>query len=312
MTQQPGKQMPQMSLRGAVDLAAVAAAAKAREKAANRPRSAASFVIDVTEAEFQTVVVEQSLTVPVVLDLWADWCAPCKQLGPVLEQLAEEYAGRFLLAKVDVEANPRLGQIFQAQSIPLVVAVVKGQPVPLFQGAQPEPQVRAYLEELLRVAAENGVTGTLGSAVAAEPTPELPPEPPLHAQARAQIDAGDLAGAAESFRQALLQSPADEEAKLGLAQVGLLQRTEGVDPAAARAAAAAAPEDLEAQLMAADLDLLGGHVADAFDRLIAAIRVTQGEDRQRLREHLVELFAVVGPADPRVATARRALTTALF
>ncbi len=304
--------MPQMSLRGAVDLAAVAATAKAREKAASRPSSAAAFVIDVAEADFQSLVVEQSLTVPVVLDLWADWCAPCKQLGPILEQLAQEYAGRFLLAKVDVEANPRLGQIFQAQSIPLVVAVVKGQPVPLFQGALPEPQVRAYLEELLRVAAENGVTGTLAEAPVAEAEPQLPPEPPLHALARAQIDAGDFSGAAESYRQALLQAPGDEQAKLGLAQVALLHRTAGADLASARAAAAAAPTDLGAQILVADLEVLGGQFEEAFARLIAAIREAQGEDRQRLREHLVELFGVVGSDDPRVSSARRALTTALF
>ncbi len=304
--------MPQMSLRGAVDLAALAAAAKAREQAAARPAGSSSFVLDVSEQEFQTLVVEQSLTVPVVVYLWADWCAPCKQLTPILEALAAEYAGRFLLAKVDVEANPQLSQVFGAQSIPMVVAVIKGQPVPLFQGALPEAQIRAYFEELLRVAAENGVTGVLDGG----PTPEAaeiePAESPLQAQAFAAIERGDLAAAALAYEQALVQAPADSEAQAGLAQVQLLQRTEGVDLAQARAAAAAAPEDLDAQIMAADLDLLGGHLDDAFNRLITVISQCSGADRDRVRTHLVGLFAVAGPSDLRVVAARRALTTALF
>jgi putative thioredoxin len=270
-------------------------------------------VVDVTEAEFQQVVVEQSMTVPVVIDLWATWCQPCKQLSPVLERLAEEYGGRFLLAKVDVDANPRLGQVFQAQSIPMVVAVVKGQPVPLFQGALPEQQVRAYLDELLRVAAANGVTGTLSAAPSAEGDEQAEPElPPLHQEAYDAIERDDLPAAAAAYQQALFENPADELAKAGLAQVNLLLRTQGADPQEARTAAAAAPSDPQAQILVADLDILGGHVEDAFARLVDAVRVTSGEDRDKVRSHLLELFEVVGTTDPRVVTARRALTNALF
>jgi putative thioredoxin len=271
MSQAPGPSIP---MRGAVDLAAGAAAAKRRQQPPPPASAAGSFVVDVDEAGFQSVVIEQSMTVPVVIDLWAEWCGPCKQLSPVLERLADEYGGRFLLAKVDVDANPRLGQVFQAQSIPMVVAVVKGQPVPLFQGAVPEQQVRAYLDELLKVSAANGVTGV-------------------------------LAGAGE-------QPAADEDAEPPLPPLHLLLRTEGVDPAQARAAAAAAPTDPAAQILVADLDLLGGHVEDAFARLVDTVRATSGEDRNAVRAHLVELFTVVGPQDERVATARRALTAALF
>jgi putative thioredoxin len=316
MSQTPRSSVP---LRGAVDLAAVAAAAQRRQQAAERPAgggaAAGGVVVDVNEADFQDVVLEQSMTVPVVVDLWADWCGPCKQLSPVLEQLAEEYGGRFLLAKVDVDANPRLAQVFQAQSIPMVVAVVKGQPVPLFQGALPEQQVRAYLDELLRVAEANGVTGVLAGAGEADPDgvePEEAPLPPLHQEAFDAIDAGDLDAAIVAYEKALAQNPADEMAKAGLAQVKLLQRTTGVDPQAARDAAAQAPTDADAQIVVADFDVMGGHVEDAFARLVDTVRVTAGDDREKVRSHLVELFTVVGPTDDRVIKARRALTSALF
>ncbi|HEX3005145.1 MAG TPA: tetratricopeptide repeat protein [Angustibacter sp.] len=311
-------------LRGAVDLAAVAAQAKRREQAASSAGASGgasgsaadgAYVVDATEASFQGVV-EQSMTVPVVVDLWAEWCGPCKQLSPVLERLAAEYAGRFLLAKVDVDANPRLGQLFQAQSIPTVVAIVKGQPVPLFQGALPEQQVRAYLDELLRVAEANGVTGRIEGGAAApegdvEP-PAEPPLPPLHQKAFDAIEAGDLDAAAAAYEQALAQAPADADAKVGLAQVNLMRRTQDADPQAARDAAAGAPSDPDAQMLVADLDLLGGHVDDAFSRLVETVRATSGDDRDRVRRHLVELFEVVGVDDPRVAAARRALSAALF
>jgi putative thioredoxin len=317
MSQTPRSSVP---LRGAVDLAAVAAASQRREQAAARAADGAapgagSVVVDVNEVDFQDVVLEQSMTVPVVVDLWADWCGPCKQLSPVLERLAQEYAGRFLLAKVDVDANPRLAQVFQAQSIPMVVAVVKGQPVPLFQGALPEQQVRAYLDELLRVAEANGVTGVLagdGEANGDAAEPEEAPLPPLHQQAFDAIDAGDLDAAIVAYEKALAQNPADEMATAGLAQVKLLQRTTGVDPQAARDAAAQSPTDADAQIVVADLDVMGGHVDDAFARLVDTVRVTAGDDREKVRSHLVELFTVVGPTDDRVIKARRALTSALF
>jgi putative thioredoxin len=316
-----------MSLRGAVDLAAVAAQAKRREQAANgQSRPSSDFVVEATEESFQSVV-ELSLSVPVVVDLRAGYSEQSVQLSQVLERLATEYAGRFLLARVDIETNPRLAQVFQTQAVPTVVAVVKGQPVPLFQGALPQEQVRAYLDELLRVAEANGVTGTVPSGAGAEPgeadaegaaatveqpLPPEPPLPPLHQEAYDAIERGDLDAAAAAYEKAIAQAPADDEAKAGLSQVNLLRRTEGADPQAARAAAAAAPQDPQAQILVADLDLLGGHVEDAFARLVDTVRVTSGDERNAVREHLVELFEVVGQADPRVVTARRALSAALY
>jgi putative thioredoxin len=322
VSQTPRSSVP---LRGAVDLAAVAAASQRRQQAAARGGGAAAsgdspaqdaggVVVDVNEADFERVVLEQSVTVPVVVDLWAEWCGPCKQLSPVLERLATEYGGRFLLAKVDVDANPALAQAFQAQSIPMVVAVVKGQPVPLFQGALPEQQVRAYLDELLKVAEANGVTGVLAPAAenGGEAEDVEQALPPLHQEAFDAIDRGDLAAAVSAYEKALAQNPGDEMAKAGLAHVKLLQRTADVDPQAAREAAAAAPADPDAQILVADLDMMGGHVEDAFARLVDTVRLTAGDEREKVRSHLVELFTVVGPTDERVAKARRALTSALF
>jgi putative thioredoxin len=337
MSNQPaGPPRPALDLRGAVDLGALAARrppAGAADGAAGAPGAAAAgapsgadappgaaagaFALDVTDATFATDVLATSMNVPVVIDFWATWCGPCRQLSPVLEKLAAEYDGRILLAKVDVDANPQLAGAFQVQSIPSVFAVLKQQPIPLFQGAQPEPQVRAVLTELLRVAEANGVTGRLergpGAAAGDEaPEPVEEPLPPLIQAAYDAIERDDLAGAVAAYEQALKENPADDEARVGLAQVKLMQRTDGVDPAEARALASSDPANIEAQLLAADLDLQEGLVEDAFTRLIDRVRQTSGDERERVRSHLVELFELVGTSDPRVIKARGRLASALF
>ena len=273
------------------------------------------YVIEVTEASFQVDVLQQSMTVPVVIDFWATWCEPCKQLSPILERLATEYDGRFVLATIDVDANQALAQSAQVQSIPTVMAVLRGQAVPLFQGALPEADVRRFIDELLKVAVANDVTGraeaTSGSAEA-QAEPEEEPIDPRFEAAYDAINAGDFDAAAAAYQQVLAESPADAEAKAGLAQVGLLRRTAGVDDAAARRAADENPADVDAQLQVADLDIVGGKVEAAFDRLIDMVRKVAGDDRDRVRSRIVELFEVVGPADPRVTKARAALASALF
>jgi putative thioredoxin len=324
MTNQPGMRAgagrPSLNLRGAVDLGALARPASAGARGGGASGAPAgkpgAFVIDTTDGTFSTDVINASQTVPVVLDFWATWCEPCKQLSPLLESLVAEYGGRVLLAKIDVDANPQLAQAFQVQSIPSVFAVVKGQPIPLFQGAQPEPQVRAVFDELMRVAEANGVSGQLAAAddpeAGEDAEPEEEPLPPLHQAAYDAIEQDDLDAAIAAYQQALRESPADDLARVGLAQVQLMKRTNGVDPAEARATAAANPTDPEAQIVVADLDVLGGHIEDAFARLIDTVRVTGAEDREKVRSHLVELFEVVGKEDPRVPKARIALANALF
>jgi putative thioredoxin len=303
---------------GAVDLGALAAAREAQAQAEQRAAARAAdptapaTVVDVTDATFQTDVLEQSTTVPVVIDLWATWCAPCKQLSPILERLADEYAGRWLLAKVDVDANPGIAQAFQVQSIPSVFAVIGGRPLPLFQGALPEQQVRAYLEELLKVAAANGITGDVGQGSGAEPADAEPPADPRMEAAYEAIEAGDWATARAAYQQMLDASPSDHVAKAGLALVGLFERVAGRDHGTLLAEADAAPDDLAAQEIAADVLVLDSRPLEAFARLIGAIRFTSGPERDRLRKHLLDLFEVVGPEDPAVSRARIDLANALF
>ncbi|MFF1485865.1 tetratricopeptide repeat protein [Streptomyces sp. NPDC058319] len=319
-----------MSMSGVVDLAAVKAAQEAKAKAEQARAQAAreggvgavspaDLVIDVDEAGFEHDVLQRSAEVPVVIDFWAEWCQPCKQLSPVLERLAVEYAGRFLLAKIDVDANQMLMQQFGIQGIPAVFAVVAGQALPLFQGAADETQIRQTLDQLVQVAEQRfGLTG-LTVDPEAEPGGQAPQQAPaagpheslLNAAAQA-LDAGDLGGAAQAYKNVLADDPGHPEARLGLAQAELLQRVQDLDPQRVRQEAAEKPSDVPAQIAAADLDLVGGHVEDAFGRLIDTVRRTAGEDRDAARLRLLELFEVVGAEDPRVAAARRALARALF
>ncbi|TDT38424.1 putative thioredoxin [Streptomyces sp. BK208] len=320
-----------MSMSGVVDLAAVKQAQEAKAKAEQARAEAArhggagavspaDLVIDVDEAGFESDVLQRSTEVPVVIDFWAEWCEPCKQLSPVLERLAVEYNGRFLLAKIDVDANQMLMQQFGVQGIPAVFAVVAGQALPLFQGAAGEAQIRQTLDQLVQVGEERfGLTGLVvdpeaepGAAQAAAPErPAGPHDAALEAAVRA-LDAGDLGGAVQAYKNVLAEEPGNTEAKLGLAQAELLQRVQTADPQKVRQEAADNPGDARAQIAAADLDLVGGHVEDAFGRLIDTVRVTAGDDRDAVRLRLLELFEVVGADDPRVTAARRALARALF
>jgi putative thioredoxin len=296
------------ALAGAVDLAAIKARSDAAARAAGAP-APGEHVVEVTEATFQAEVIDRSFQVPVLIDLWADWCEPCKQLSPILEKLANEAAGSWVLAKIDTEANPRIAQALQVQSIPAVYAVIGGQLVPGFQGALPEPQVREFVGAVLSAAQQANLSGAAPGGVAATPD-EAPADPRFDAAEQALQD-GDFALAAERYQAILDAEPANAEAALALRQVGLLQRVEKLD-ASDVARADATPDDIEAQLAAADYALASNDAEAAFGRLLAALRRTSADERDAVRDRLVEYFDILGPDDPRVGPARRELANALF
>lgn len=312
---QPSQQ-PRLDVRGAVDLSALARPAAPAGESAGALAAPGPYTIDVTEAIFGDLV-QSSAQYPVVVLLWSGRSPASLDLAREMGVLAERAAGGFLLARVDVDVNRQIATAFQVQSLPSVVAVLAGQPVPLFEGSYPAEQIAGVLDQLLAAAAANGVTGRAPRGSdddpdAPEPEPAEPPLPPLHEEAYEAIERGDLDAAADAYARALRENPRDAMARAGLAQVELLRRTQDVDPVEAREAAARDPRDLDAQLLVADLDVLGGMVDDAFSRLVDVVRRTAGEERERTRVRLVDLFEVVGAEDPRVGPARRTLASALY
>lgn len=309
MTQPPSG----LNLRGAVDLSALSRPAP---KAGGGGGTGASngVVVEITAETFQEAV-NTSMTVPVVVDLYSARSAASAQLSATLQQLAATYAGKFQLARVDADTNPQIAQAIGAQALPTTFAIIKGQPLPLFQGAHPAEQIQAVLDELLRAAAENGVTGTISGAEAPE-TSEEPPEPPLPPHLQAAYDAienGSFEDAIAGLELAIKQNPGDDEAKALLAQVQLLGRLESVDPMAALTAARdAAPGDVAVQLVAADVEVSTGQAPAAYERLLAAVRASAGDDKDAARARLVELLLIADPADPAVLKARRDLAIALY
>jgi putative thioredoxin len=322
------------SIYGAVDLGARQQAAQRQQRAAQATPDGAGdgavAVIDVTEETFNTEVVERSRTTPVIIDLWAEWCGPCKQLSPVLEKLAGEADGQWVLAKVDVDANQRLAQALQVQSIPMVVAVIGGQLVDGFLGALPEAQVKQWIDQVVAAAEQIAAGGPPGGpggpgqqpGAAGQPGPGGPmgpggpggPDPsnPAYAEAQEAMQRGDMDAAADAFRRVLAASPADPVAKVGLARVELFRRLDSYDEAKVRREAAEHPEDVAAQGQVADIEVGAGHVEEAFDRLLGVVRRTSGEQRDEARKQLIGLFDIFPPQDPRVKKARGQLASLLF
>ena len=291
-----------LNIAGAIDLSRLA---KPAEPAS--PTSTSAHVFDVRQEEFEDKVLRRSLEVPVLVDFWAEWCGPCKQLSPVLERLAEEFAGRWVLAKVDVDANQALSAQLQIQSIPTVFLALGGRLIPGFQGALPEAQLRQFLEQVLQAAEQAGLPGPEGDAA----PPVAPVDPELLA-AEDALGNEDYAAALAAYDALLARKPGDAAAVLGKAWASLLQRAAHLDPGPVLAAAEAAPDDVAAQTAAADVEVLSEQIQPAIDRLIGFVRRSSGEDRDRARVHLLELFSVLDPEDERIVTGRRALSNALY
>lgn len=290
-------QIPPVSMHGAVDLASLA-----------RPAAAEGTVAahEITEATFESVV-QRSMSTPVVVALVSAASPACADLLQRLGALVDGYDGALEWGSIDIDAQPRLAQAFQVTAVPTVLALVGARPLPLFQGNADDAQITSVLDQVVQFARGGAPADT--EEQQGEPEQPLPPE---HQRAYEAIERGDLDAAAAAFEQALQANPKDSDAKAGLAQVQLMARTATADPAAVRQASADNPQDVDAQLAVADLDILGGHVEDAFARLIDLVRATAGDDRERVRTRLVELFEVVGGHDQRVVSARQALAAALY
>ncbi len=305
---------------GAIDLSALRPSGAAAP-ASGPPLAGAvggSFSFDVTEEGFQSQVLEASAQHPVVLALWSSRAQQSRAAVDLISKVADSFGGRLGLARLDIDSSPQLAQALQVRAVPYVLAVLRGQPVPLFEGSVDEAAAREAMEQVLQAATANGITGTATPASGPADDAELddaddePFSDPRFAEAEAALERGDTEQAVAAYRRLVAANPTDAEAATRLAQAELVLRTSGVDPATVRAAAADNPDDDEAQLLAADLDLLGGNADDAFDRIIEVVRRTAGTERDRARQHLVALFDVVGADDPRVARARRRLASALF
>jgi putative thioredoxin len=291
---------------GAVPLDALAARSTSTAQPAPASSNGVVTVIDVTEATFQRDVLERSMQTPVVIDFWAAWCGPCKQLSPILEKLANADGGAWVLAKIDVDANQRLAAAAGVQGIPAVKAVWQGAIVGEFTGAVPEREVRGWLDQLLK---GTGAQRPDGDAVEA---PSGEEEDPALVEAAGAFERGDYEAAEAAYQAILASKPNDPVATQGLAGVRLFKRAEQLDPQATFEKAQANPDDVEAQLAAADVELLTGNPARAFERIVGLVTRTAGADRDRARLHLLGLFDAAGPEEPAVASARAALSRALF
>ncbi|AZG43890.1 Thioredoxin [Gordonia insulae] len=317
-------------MSGAVDLSALKERADAQRQQAQRPAAApradqppnggpagggpgasstpgassGPAVLDVTDETFEAEVLERSQRQLVLVDLWAEWCGPCKQLSPVLESLATRAQGSWVLAKIDVDASPRIAQAFRVQSIPMVVAIAQGQPVAAFNGVRSEAEITQWVDDILAQLGDV-LPGGDGAGAAAEPEAD----DPRMVAAEEKLNAGDFDGALADYRAIVEVEPENIEAASAARNLEFVLRAQAHDPAIVETAA---PTDVDAQLAAADVLLMSQRPEEAFDRIIAVVKVTAGDDRTRARTRLLELFELFDPAEPFVITARRRLATALY
>jgi putative thioredoxin len=299
-------------MAGAVDLAAIKARSEAAARAASAPPPGpGAAVVSVTEAGFQADVLERSYQVPVLINVIAAGSPASDQLAVVLEKLAAEGAGAWVLAVLDIDLSPRVAQALQVQSVPTVFAVIAGQLVPGFSGALPEDQVREFVSAVLEAAVQSGLSGAAAAPAEAEAPPAEPPSDPRFDAAEEALDAGDFDAAIAGFQAILDVEPANADAALALRQTRFLQRIQSL-PADAVARAATAPTDVTAQLAAADQELAVNDPGAALERLLSLVARVSGEDRDQVRDRLLDYFELLGPEDERVPSARRRLANALF
>ncbi|WP_051059227.1 tetratricopeptide repeat protein [Nocardiopsis lucentensis] len=309
------------SPNSAVDLGARKAALEreAKQRAEESAGRSNPYAVNVDEANFQAEVLERSMSAPVVLAVLAGWSEQSKQVESALDRLSSASGGNWFLAKLDSEASPQLVQALRVPTTPMIIVAVQGQVMPGPAGPATEEQLRDWLGQVFSALAEQGMLppghpGTVEGEPSAEEAqqPEQPAVDPVDAEAQAALERGDLAAAEAAYAKAVEASPDDVEAKLKLAQVRLVGRLQDVDAGAVRQAAADDPENVAAQCAVADIDMYGGKFEDAFDRLITTVKRTSDDDRNKARTHLLTLFELLPPGDPRVGAARRKLTSALF
>ena len=257
--------------------------------------------IQVSVENLSTEILPLSLIRSVIVLMWSPRSSESVEMIKTLGKLETDYNGAFALARVDVDANPEVGQAFQTKSVPYAVAIIAEQMVPLFEQSYPEAQVKMVIDKVLTLASEQGI----GEA----PAEQIEPE---ETEALDALESGDYIKAEAAYKKWLARKPAENLAKLGLAQTQLLIRTEGLDLNAVVAQSALTPTDVDLQLRAADVEIVNGGVEAAFSRLLHAIKATTGDERTKVKNHLLQLFALVDPSDPRLAAARKELASALF
>jgi len=305
---------PSFNRPGAVDLSQLAQRAQqSAPSQMNGPRTAGgSYVVEVTEETFEAETIRKSVKHPVIVELYSPRVATGQQLSDALIEIANASDGKFLLARLNVDAAPGIVQALGLQAVPTVVALLNGQLAPLFQGVLPKDQVQAAIDQLLKAAVANGMVGRAEPAGSEAPPEDPEPQAdPRYAAADAALERGDFAAAREEFDKLLQANPSDGEALAGKAQAGLYARAASLD-ARTTVAAANGTDDLDSQLAAADVEMISGQAEAAFARLIGLVQRLSGEERNQVRVRLLELFETLGNSDEQVLKARRDLMTALF
>lgn len=300
---------------GAVDLSSLKSSAPPAGGAGGpgQAAGAGAYTVELDESNFQTEM-QRSMQMPVAVCFYSRQSPDSMELVRTLGRLTDELEGRLLLALLDVDAQAQIAQSIGVPGVPLFAIALQGQLQPIAQQNVPEAELRQVLDQVVQTAVANGLTGRVEARTGAgQETEETESEPdPKYAEAEEALATGDLDAAVAAYERVLKEYPGDQEAKTGLARVQLVARTRSVDLNTAREAAADNPDDVDAQIKVADVDLMGGHVEDAFDRLVKTVARVAGDDRDRVRTHLVELFEIVGNDDPRVRTFRTRLASALF